>query len=208
MNSAAMTPFILAMCTAAPASADTLWASVPASIEARQRSTIAVPSDFTDSVVSLVGTVSAPVDVQDRRHPVISFDLPGASEGGGDGTPSKPDFAIVPEGAHRADSNNRISAGSPSAGIASGIPVGRNPWEVSVGPKASEADVMFLCGGIIGGGSRGPIAFLNGRIVKRGDGMDRFRIAGVLRDGVLLEKDGSFFVLPLGKRTIVSTGGG
>jgi hypothetical protein len=208
MNSAAMTPFILVMCTAVPASADTLWASVPASIEARQRSTIAVPSDFTEAVVSFVGIVSAPVDVQDRTHPVISFDLPGTSEGGVGGTPARPDFVTVPEGAHRPDSNNRISAGSPGAGIASESPVGRNPWEVRVRPKASDEDVMFLCGGIIGGGSRGPIAFLNGRVVKRGDGMDRFRVAGVLCDGVLLEKDGSFFVLPLGKRTTVSTGGG
>jgi hypothetical protein len=66
-------------------------------------------------------------------------------------------------------------------------------------------ETAFLCGGIVAGGEGGPIAIVNGHVVRQGDTLGHFGVARVIADGVLLQRGGSYFVIPLGRRTIVST---
>jgi hypothetical protein len=84
----------------------------------------------------------------------------------------------------------------------------RNPWEVRIRPKSAGKDAVFLCGGIVSGGDGGPVAFLNGRVVRKGDAVGKFSVARVLASGVLLEVDGSYYVVPCGRRTTITGAGG
>ena len=114
----------------------------------------------------------------------------------------------IPDGAHWPDASGRIAAAAPAPGQApekSGI---RNPWEVRARPSAAADDAVFLYGGIIDGGDRGPLAFLNGRAVRTGDWFGKFRVALIAAPAVLLERGGSYFVLPMGRRTTIATVGG
>ena len=83
----------------------------------------------------------------------------------------------------------------------------RNPWDMRGHPRPAVSETLFLCGGIVAGGAGGPVGLLNGRVVKRGDSLGAFSVAGILSSGVLLERGGTFFVAPLGKRTVISTAG-
>jgi hypothetical protein len=76
---------------------------------------------------------------------------------------------------------------------------------VRVRPKPAGNDIVFACGGIVVGGEGGPVALLNGSVVKKGDALGKFRVAGVLSGSVLLGKGGILFVIPLGKSITVST---
>jgi hypothetical protein len=71
--------------------------------------------------------------------------------------------------------------------------------------KSSSEDSVFLCGGFVVGGEGGPVAILNGRLVKRGSTLGGFAVSGISAVGVVLERNGSFFVLPFGRRTSIAT---
>jgi hypothetical protein len=65
-------------------------------------------------------------------------------------------------------------------------------------------DTVFLCGGIVAGGDAGPIAILNGHVVRQGDAMGRFGVYRVFAAGVVLERNGTFYVIPRGTRTTIT----
>jgi hypothetical protein len=79
---------------------------------------------------------------------------------------------------------------------------------VRVQPKAVANDTEFFCGGTIAGGDNGPIAFLNGRVVRKGDLLGTFSVARIVAAGVLLERGGSSFMLPRGRRITIAVVGG
>jgi len=193
------------ICTLASANTQSGWAYVPASRTAHTTGVIVAPNSPTDDVVSLIGigVLNVSVDAEPRR--VFAVPLCEASSGGKDGKlPEVSSADVIPTSANWPDAGGRISVvfheperASTSAGI-------RNPWEVRAQPKAASRDTEFFCGGTIAGGDNGPIAFLNGRIVRKGDLLGTFSVARIVAAGVLLECGGSYFMLPRGRRTTIT----
>jgi hypothetical protein len=65
-------------------------------------------------------------------------------------------------------------------------------------------DTVFVFGGLVAGGDGGPVGILNSHVVRPGDLLGSYRVAGILAKGLVLEADGSYFVVPRGARTIIS----
>jgi hypothetical protein len=196
----------VALSVAARALGDVAWAYVPSSLEARKLEAIAVPNAPTEAAVTLVGTHPASGEPAGGLGRVYAVDIDSHQATDNDTRPqaASPGSA-VPEGALWPDASGRIIAtvsdpsGPPRA---SGI---RNPWEVRIRPRPAGNDTVFACGGIVVGGEDGPVALLNGSVVKKGDSLGKFRVALVLSGSVLLGRGGILFVIPLGKSITVST---
>jgi hypothetical protein len=198
--------FIAGFGASTPAIGETPWAYVPASTEARTVGVIEVPDAQTEDVVSLVGSTATHPARQSVPHRVIAVDIASPSSGQVPvASPARQLYISIPDGAHWPDSTGRIAAVRMAARDASGGAGIRNPWEVRLRTGPAGTETIFLCGGIVSGGEGGPIAILNGHIVRRGDSFGRFNVAGILGAGVLLEKGGSYFVIPRGTRTTITT---
>ncbi len=174
-----------------------------------QPESLSLHTSPTDDVVRLIGIGALNVPIDAEPHRVFAVELYEASGGEKDGKLLEVSSGdVIPTSAKWPDAGGRISAvfreperASTNAGV-------RNPWEVRIRPKAAAQDTEFFCGGTIAGGENGPIAFLNGRIVRKGDLLGTFSVARVVAAGVLLEKGGSYFMLPRGRRTTITTAGG
>ncbi len=178
------------------------WTYVPASPASRPLETYRVAEAPMDGVVTLVTSDSR----TPHRHPepprVFAVDLPlPPREAATRLLPARMPVSI-PAGARWPDSTGRIGAVPPSAAGASKGP--RNPWEVRNLKSAVGVETVFLCGGILAGGDAGPIAILNGHVVRQGDAMGRFGVSRVFAAGVVLERNGSYYVVPRGTRTIIT----
>ena len=197
------------ICTLASANAQSGWAYVPASRTAHTAGVIVAPYCLTDDVVRLIGIGALNVPADAEPHRVFAVELCEASGEGREGKlPEVSSSDVIPTSANWPDASGRISVvfrESERASTSAGI---RNPWEVRVQPKAAAHDTEFFCGGTIAGGDNGPIAFLNGRIVRKGDLLGTFSVSRVVAAGVLLECGGSYFMLPRGRRTTITAGGG
>jgi hypothetical protein len=183
---------------------DADWALVPSSREARSLDSFAVPEAPTEKVVSYVGPISSP-SVQGEPLPTLSFGIPAQAEkrtGAAQG-PKAPQYAI-PEGAHWPDSDGRIAAPPAVAREGPIAPGMRNPWEVRAHGASQRMDTVFVFGGVVAGGDGGPVGILNSHIVRLGDSLGIYRVAGILGKGLVLEAAGSYFVVPRGARTIIS----
>jgi hypothetical protein len=197
---------VMALFAGARASGESAWAYVPASLDARGLGAIAVPSPSTEASVRLVGAGPSGLEPPVELHRVVAVDinLPRAADNDAR-PPGGSTECAVPEGALWPDSRERIAAVLPDpSGPAKGEVI-RNPWEVRIHSKSAGNDAVFACGGIVVGGDGGPVALLNGSVVKRGVASGEFRVIGVLSNGVLLGRGGLFFVIPLGKSVTVST---
>jgi hypothetical protein len=156
--------------------------------------------------VTLIGAdpIAAPLPAEERK--VFTIEIPRPPEERINPPPSAGTTApAIPAEAYWPDAQGRIIAaakqqvnGSKGAWI-------RNPWELRIVPKALGRDTVFECGGIIIGGEGGSVAILNGRISRRGDLLGGFSLVAVLANGVMLERNGSYFVIPKGRRITVTT---
>jgi hypothetical protein len=113
----------------------------------------------------------------------------------------------IPAGALWPDADGRIVATASESGIVPDRHAMRNPWEVRIHPKVARPDSIFVCGGVISGGQAAPVAFVNGRIATRGDVFDGFVVEAVATSAVVLTQNGTMYVLPLGRRTAISSEG-
>jgi hypothetical protein len=207
MNGAVAALLFLASVTPAPAGSG--WSTLPASIGAHVSGLVEVPSPSVEDEVCLVGARNAvPAAVAELRR-VFTVELSDELEPMARGRSHTRGAAeAFPDGAHWPDANGRIAAQSPLHGEVSEKPGIRNPWEVRVRQGAAGDDLVFLYGGIIDGGDRGPLAFLNGRAVRAGDSIGKFRVALIAAAALLLERGGSYYVLPMGRRTTITLVGG
>jgi len=163
---------------------------------------------FTDSIVTYVGADGAAAAQEAGPRSVITVDLP-LPPGSGI-TPHLPVELIspaFPSDSQWPDAKGRIAVGSPTRPKASGNAGIRNPWEVRSATRAAAREIPFECGGIVTGGDRGPVAIVNGRIARRGDSFGEFSVAGILPIGVMLERNGSYLVIPRGRPTTVAVSG-
>jgi hypothetical protein len=192
---------LLAVATTVPAAGQAAWTYVPASVASRTWGAFDVAGAPNEGVVSLVR--ASPTTKTEEVSPprVFAVDIPLLQEEPGIAAPSgKPADCTVPAGARWPDSHDRIAG--PTVGQVAGI---RNPWEVRIHASPVSTDTLIACGGILTGGDGGPVCILNGRVVKPGDSVGKFSVAGILADGVLLAKGGSTFVIPRGTRTTIAT---
>jgi hypothetical protein len=197
---------LLALSVPARAPGETDWAYVPASIEARRLGSIAVPYAPTEAAVTLIGarpTGGEPAAELGRVYAVDIDSRPAVRNV--EGPQATAPLGVVPDGALWPDASGRIVAIVPDPGGTLKAPGIRNPWEVRVRPRPAGNDTVFACGGIVVGGEGGPVALLNGSVVRTGDALGKFRVAGVLPGSVLLGKGGMLLVIPLGKSITVST---
>jgi hypothetical protein len=188
------------------ASEEGMWASVPAGGDGLSLSVLSIPDAPSADDIRIIGPTSqenAPGPAVPRS--VFAVRIPDSSNESAGAEPEA-DAQAVPANARWPDSHGRILS-SPANGFAPTRDAGiRNPWDVRMRPKGATEETVFACGGIIDGGESGPVAFLNGRICRRGDAVGDFSVARVLPDKVLLERNGIVFVIPRGRRTTVATG--
>lgn len=185
-----------------PAQCESAWTYVPESHDGSALDSYAVAEAPTDKVVTVVG--GAPRVPRRGMEPLRVFALEFPMPPGIVGEHAQPVESRdeLPEGARWPDASGRIAA-PPSLpdGLSRRL---RNPWEVRIHAGPAGADTVFLCGGIVVGGDGGPIAIVNGRVVRKGDALGRFAVARVLSACVVLERNGAYFVIPRGKRTAIS----
>ncbi len=186
---------------------ESVWAVVPASPDARSMASLSVPDAPTEAVVRLVGDASTPALPAPDPRPVLVVDVSDRQARRTDDEPlEKASSRGLPDGVRWPDSAGRIVAVLPEEGVSPTAM--RNPWEIRTRPKQPGNESVFACGGIVAGGAGGPIAFVNGHVVRPGDALGKFRVACILREGVVLGREGLLLVLPVGQRTTVSTIGG
>jgi hypothetical protein len=184
----------------------TSWATVPASRDSQQLEVVRVPSPSTEEIVTLVNRRNRAVVPPPAPRLVFSVDIreqpemPNAVR-----TFAADSDTAVPSGALWPGVDGRITEAASVSGPIPGSHAVRNPWEVRVRSKVSRADSVFVCGGIIAGGDAAPIAFVNGKIERRGDALDGFVVDAVLASTVILDRNGTRYVLPLGRRTTISS---
>ena len=194
---------LLLWCALTPARADSGWAYVPASRDAHASQVFAaqLPQEEEDPV-RLVGAGAPRAPAGAEPRPVVAVELAGAVEDRDCGLrAAEPAADAIPEGARWPDADGAIETGEPAPGNAQEKPAIRNPWEVRVRAKTVASAAAFLYGGIIDGGEGGPVAFVNGRLVRVGDALGLFRVVRVAGSAVVLERGGAYFVLPRGRRT-------
>jgi len=170
--------------TMRPARCESAWTYVPASHDGRALDSYAIADVPTDRVVTVVG--AAPRGAHRGMEPLRVFALEFPVPSGVDHEQAMPVESRdeYPEGARWPDASGRIAAPPSSPNDRSrGL---RNPWEVRIHAGPAGADSVFLCGGVVVGGDGGPIAFVNGRVVRKGDALGRFAVARVLAAGVVL----------------------
>jgi hypothetical protein len=200
--------FFAALSILRPSRGDSLWTYVPASLERRPLETFAIAETPTEKVVTVVGADRPAPHPHSEPLRVFSVDIPVPSPGRDDQPPPPGAAAAAfPEGAHWPDATGRIVAAPPAPTASKGA-VLRNPWEVRIHSGPAGVDTLFVCGGIVAGGEGGSVAILNGHVVRRGDTLGRFGVARIAAVGVVLERDGSYFVIPLGRRTTITFSGG
>jgi hypothetical protein len=201
MNSRTPIVFVVVLGLPLAARADADWALVPASREARSLDSFAVPDIPAEKFVRYIGPIPLPSPLEEPR-PVVSFGISAPQEGlrGKRQIPKAADYSI-PVGAHWPDSNGRISGLARSKSNGPGM---RNPWEVRAPVGRPRADTVFTFGGVVAGGDGGPVGILNGRVVRQGDSLGSYRVAGILATDLVLEAGGSYFVVPRGARTTIS----
>ena len=195
--------------TSTLARAQSGWAYVPASRETHTLGLVESPYVPTDSVVNVIGETTPRVVTPAEPRKVISVELQESPKEPVDLQPRREsDLGTIPENAHWPDASGKIVAVLREHGEPSESPGVRNPWELRIHNKPTGNDVLFFYGGIIKGGDHGAIAIVNGRLVKTGDTLGEFTVAGILNAGLVIEGGGSYFVLPRARRTTVTTVGG
>ena len=195
--------------SAAPASDGKAWAYVPATRDVESIGGLEIPNPPRDGIVTFVGTVRVAGARQSEPQHVLTLEIPIFSSERVDASlPEKLAAPAILAEAHWPDSHGRIAtspAQHPKQAVSRGM---RNPWEVQALAKSVEKEIIFECGGILIGGEGGSIALLNRRIVRRNDSLGEFNVAGVFAIGVILRRNGSYYVIPMGQPTTLAIADG
>jgi hypothetical protein len=185
-------------------SANNLWAAVPESREARRLEVFSVAGAQSEALVRLVGS-SAHLPGTREETPVVGFGVSLGADPIIEQTLPAFENSVIPAEALWPGPDGRIA----TPPVATAIPTSnhgmRNPWEIRTRGRVAQRDSAFLCGGVIAGGDFGPVALLNGRVVKRNISVDGFEVMGIFPTAVVLRREGTIFVAPLGRRITIVT---
>jgi hypothetical protein len=80
----------------------------------------------------------------------------------------------------------------------------RNPWDIRASARPASEPEVLVCGGVLIGEGAPAVAMVNGRILRAGDLVGRFRVARIGPNGVVVENGGSLYGLPRGRRTLIA----
>ena len=181
------------------------WASVPASRQAGQVDSFVVAREPTEEVVAVVGLGSSGSGAQFHPVSVVGFGLELGHADRSQAAAPEVENAAMPNEAVWPGPDGRIAvqpAEPPGAERASGL---RNPWEIRMRPAPELRISLFASGGVISGGSGGPVALLNGRIVTRGATVEGFEVIQVTPAATVLRRAGVLYAIPLGRRISIET---
>lgn len=205
MRTAASALVFSALALRALGSGDQVWSVVPAAGVTRSLEGVVVPGALSDEVVKTIGSNREGALRQIAPRRVLAVDLPGLSgvrvE---EPAAAKGSDAPIPTDAQWPDAHGRIALVSPATPEAPRDRGPRNPPEARVARGQAGGETVFACGGIITGGDAGPVAILDGRIVRPGDSLGEYRVAAIQADAVLLERAGACVVIPRGRSTTVT----
>jgi len=183
---------------------DRAWAFVPASREAGGLGVLAVPDTPSEEMIRFVGNTRPAETRPGSPRRVVAVDLPEAVESEGVPAARPRQTLVIPGDALWPDAGGRIKMArlhEDHSRTTAGTP---NPWEVRSRRIRIESDCVLTCSATIVGGGGGPVAIVNGRIVRRGDALDGFTVLGVGWEGVVLEHSGARIVVPRGRATTVA----
>lgn len=205
MKTAGSALVFCALAQGALGSGDQVWSVVPASGVARSLEGVVVPGAPSEEVVRTIGSnhAGAPRQVAPRR--VLAVDIPGLSGvRAEEPAAAKGSDAPITANAHWPDARGRIALVAPATPGPSRDRGSRNTPEAGVAREQAGGETVIQCGGIITGGDAGPVAILDGRIVRPGDSLGEFGVAAIRADAVLLERAGAYIVIPRGRSTTVA----
>jgi hypothetical protein len=177
---------------------------VPAAIGTELSRPIALPDLLSSEVIRLVDVIPSNAIRSTVARRVFAFDITKPADCTR-GVTLIAGEEPIPAESHWPDSHDRITVGPPERGnmqVGAGI---RNPWEVRVHSRSPEEETVLTCGGIIGAGDGNSVALLNGRLLRRGETLGEFNIAWVRANEVVLERNGTYLVIPRGRRVTVTT---
>jgi hypothetical protein len=180
------------------------WSEVQAARGAHIPLTLSVPGTTSGEEVRLVGVRQSVPSESQAVQRVILVELDQAGPIGAPAPASLPSVQAL-AGALHPDEGDRITLDS--QGIAGSLIEARNPWEERRNSPKSLAESRFFFGGYIAGGGAGPVALVNGRIIRQGDAIGEFRVARILSHQLFLERKGVFLEIPPGRLTVVTTVG-
>jgi hypothetical protein len=170
------------------------WSYVPSARDAAEVGALVRPCPIGPENVRLVG---APAPAGDRADPRRTVVVPIPDEA----RPAAP-ADEVPPGALWPGADGRVAV--PRAREAGGAGA-VNPW-IARGAPAAPRRQSFRCGGVVAGGTGA--AFVDGKIVHRGDLLGGYRVAAIAAAGVVLDVNGAQCVLPAGRTTVLADAGG
>ncbi len=203
--------FLLIVSVLAPTaigSNDLMWSIIPAAHSKSSHEEVEVPNATKEDEVRIVG-VHLPEELPEKSLcRVLSIELP-SNHNESSKAPIELDAneASIPTDAQWPDEHDQIALDRVVHTDTNKDSFVRNPWEVRIIPKNARSNDVFFFGSIIEGGEAGPIAILNGQIVKRGDTVGEYSVSSILVNALMLDRNGSHIVIPLGKRITVAIAG-
>ena len=167
---------------------------VPASPASRILGTLEIPRSASEGDVVLLGDAAARPAPHPVHAPVIAFGITDP----GEAAPPSSTPSGVPAGTLWPDPEGRIGVPGPEVrSVGQAQPP--NPFVPRGRHRPAPLEAVFACEGVIVGGDRGPVAFVNGRAVRTGDLLGSFRVRCVVREGVVVEALGSLAILPVAR---------
>lgn len=187
---------------AAPSNVEFGPNEAPTGNSRNQSSAYAVGFD-ADRTVRLVQAAKKEASPVASPRAVIAFSISGQANGESASIPASTE-QTVPAGARWPDAHGRISFSLAETAKGQGSVGVRNPWEARGSPESPAEETSIACEGTLVAALGTSVAFLNGRVLGQGDMLGNFRLARILPDEVVLERNGRFVVIPRGSRAIVS----
>lgn len=184
--------------------ADPIWATVPAIPNSQSLGRIRTPMQFPDNLICNVESADSSAGA---ARELSSF---GGSEITNRNDPAFRETDLVeppvPLNALWPDKNGTIVV--TPLNVRNGAFECRNPWEICSSGLSNHDASTLKSGGTVVGGAGGAVAFVNGRIVRRGDVIGVFEVLSVLPIGIVFKGGGVFFVVPRGRCVVVKSADG
>ena len=189
-----MTALLLGVSLRFARGADAAYAFVPAAAASSSAGALEIPRAASEGDVVLVGHPDIRPAQDSVRPRVIAFGIGETLGEAGHPAPA----AGAPPGTLWPDPSGRVSVPRPEA-QADSEGDSPNPFLPRGRHRPAPSEAVFACGGVIVGGDAGPLAFMNRRTVRAGDVLGSFRVRSVVREGVVLEVQGSLVMVPVAR---------
>lgn len=184
---------------------DEQWSYVTHSSVIGSSDLLKVPEAISEGIVVFVGgdTRSNPSSLGECS--VVAIDTDSVERGNQDRpTQTKENSDLPSSGIMWPDKDDKIVGAKTSSADGRSADRSRNPWKrlMSLGNQPSAS--RFSCGAVVIGGETGPIAILNGRVVRTGVTLGGFVVSRIVQQGVVLERSSALYMVPEGRSAIIT----